>query len=167
MTEPLNTSTFCSDEHSEMLLNLYVDGELSSDEQAGLFGHLATCAVCRTQFNVLLAFRLALRQEAILVPLTADEAVFARIDHLRRTPRRAIDRVSERRFFGGRVHRNVPFRTAALAALVIVALGLALRFDPLPDSSTQSYHVTEAIMDDGALYVIGPGLTVEDKKLDR
>lgn len=167
MTETMDALKICSSERAEMLLNLFVDGELSSDEQAELFAHLSTCAECRSRFNALLAFRLALRQDVILVPATADEAVFARIDQLRRTPRRASDRISERRFFGGRIVGTAKYGSAALAALVILAFGLALRFNPLSDSSAQSYHVTEAVMEDGALYVIGPGLLVEDDKLDR
>ena len=159
--------TECTDQHSEMLLNLYVDGELPSGEQAELFGHLSTCVACRAQFNVLLAFRLASRQETFVVPPAADEAVLARIDRLRRTPRPAPVRVSERRFFGGQVHRRVSLRSALLAAVVLIVFGLAVRPGTTPDAAALSYYVTETVIDDGALYVIGPGVTVEDKRLGR
>lgn len=158
----------CTDQHSEELLNLYVDSELSFSEQAELFAHLSACAVCRKQFNALLAFRLATRQEVFDVPPAVDEAVFARIDQLRRAHRRhAPDRVSERRFFGGQVHRRISFRAALLAAAVLIVFGLAVRPAPVGDASTQPYHVTETMIDDGALYVIGPGLMVEDETLER
>ena len=74
----------CSLPRAETLLNLYADGELPSARQAELFAHLARCAACRAQFNALLAFRLAARQEVLAVPPAADEAFFAHIDRLRR-----------------------------------------------------------------------------------
>ena len=104
-------------------------------------------------------------QEPFVVPPAADEAVFERIDGLRRTPRRAPYRISERRFFGGQIHRRVSCRSALLAAVVLIAFGLAVRPAPTPDAPALSYHVTETVIDDGALYVIGPGITVEDKRL--
>ena len=159
------TKTMCADRHFERLLNLYVDGELPSGEQAKLFAHLSMCAACRAQFNVLLAFRLVSRQETFVVPPATDEAVFARIDRLRRPPRSAPDRVSERRFFGGRIHRRVSFRSALLAAAVLIVFGLAVLPSPTPNTAASSYHVTEIVIDDGALYVIGPGVLVEDKRL--
>jgi anti-sigma factor RsiW len=161
------TETMRTDHHFERLLNLYVDGELTGGEQAKLFAHLSTCAACRAQFNVLLAFRLASRQETFVVPPAVDEAVFARIDRLRRAPGFTSDRVSERRFFGGQIHRRVSFRSALLAAVVLIAFGLAVRPTPTPDAAASTYHVTETVIDDGALYVIGPGVTVEGKRLGR
>ncbi len=157
----------CSDFQSELLLNLYVDGELSSSEQGKLFAHLSTCDACRKQFNVLLAFRLATRLESFDVPPAVDEAIFARIDRLRRTPRPAPDRVSQRRFFGGQIHRRVTLRSALMAAVVLIVFGLAVRPNPVANAPTQSYHVTETVIDDGALYVIGPGLTIEVDKPKR
>ena len=162
-----NSMTRCTDLHSELLLNLYVDGELSSGEQADLFAHLSACAACRKQLNSLLDFRLATRQDVIVAPPAVDESMFAHIDRLRRTPRLTRDRVSERRFFGGQIHRRVSLSSALLAAVVLVVFGLAVRPDPVVDIDAQPYHVTETVIDDGALYVIGPGLTVEDKKLER
>ena len=161
------TQTMCTDHHSETLLNLYVDGELPSGEQAELFAHLSTCAACRAQFNVLLVFRLVSRQETIIVPPAVDEAVLARIDRLRRSPRPAAVRVSDRGFFGGQVHRRVSLRSALLAAVVLIAFGLAVLPGPMPDAAASTYYVTETFIDDGALYVIGPGVTVVDKRLGR
>ena len=161
------TETMCTDHHFERLLNLYADGELPGGKQAELFAHLSMCAACRGQFNVLLAFRLVSRQETFIVPPAVDEAVFARIDRIRRAPRFAPNRVSERRFFGGQIHRHVSFRSALLAAVVLIVFGLAVRPNPTPDATASTYHVTETVIDDGALYIIGPGVTVEGKRLGR
>ena len=166
-SEARRTKTMCADRHFERLLNLYVDGELPSGEQAELFAHLSMCAACRAHFNVLLAFRLVSRQETFVVPPATDEAVFARIDRLRRAPRSVLHRVSERRFFGGQIHGRVSFRSALLAAVVLIVFGLAVRPNPTPDATASTYHVTETVIDDGALYIIGPGVTVEGKRLGR
>ena len=157
----------CTDPNAEMLLNLYVDGELSSARQAELFAHLATCAECRTQFNALLAFRLAARQEALTVPPAADEAVFAQIDRLRRAAHPAPDRAAERRRTP--LRQRVPVGTALLAALVIVAIGLFVRPAPMAEAETAPpYRLTETVTDDGnALYIIDPGITVEVEKLEQ
>ncbi len=157
----------CVDGPPERLLNLYVDGELSSEGQVELFAHLSSCSGCRRQFNGLLAFRLAARQDTFLVPPAADQALFARIDRLRRTPRAVAERVAEGGLFGARSRRHKPTRAVLLAAVVLVGFALAVWSNRIDELPAQTYHVTEAVMDDGALYVIGPGLMVVDKKLDR
>ena len=159
----------CTDPNAELLLNLYVDAELSSAGQAELFAHLATCAGCRTQFNALLAFRLAARQEALIVPPAADEAVFAQIDRLRRASHPAPDRAAERRRISAPLRQRVPVGTALLAAVVIVAIGLFVRPAPVAEApAAPAYRLTETVTDDGnALYIIDPGITVEVEKLAR
>ena len=151
----------CSDSRAEHLLNLYVDGELPSTQQAALFAHLARCAACRTQFNALLAFRLAARQEALAVPPAVDEAFFARIDRLRRASHPAPDRAAERRLFRDVLPRRVPL-AAALVAVGAVALGFLVRpATPEQAEPAPAFRLTEVVTDDGnALYVID-GVTVE------
>lgn len=161
--------TTCIDPSAERLLNGYIDGELSSSSQAELFAHLATCAECRVQFNALLAFGLAARQEAFLVPPAADEAIFARIDRLRRASHPAPDRAAERRIFGDTLGRRVTLGTTLLVAMVVAVLGVVIqsnRFSP-DVAPPPMYRVTETVTSDGnALYVIDPGVTVEERKID-
>ncbi|MDX1438633.1 MAG: zf-HC2 domain-containing protein [Rubricoccaceae bacterium] len=157
--------THCSETHAENLLNLYVDGELASSEEADLFAHLSTCAACRTQFNTLFAFRLAARQENLDVPPAADEAFFARIDQLRRVSRPAPDRVTDRRQLTVVRRKRFAYASVAAVALFVAAFGWSVRTSTIVEPAAPAYQVTETVIDDGALYVISPGLTVEDEKL--
>ena len=151
--------TPCADEDAEVLLNEYVDGELDPARQPALFGHLAACAGCRAQFDALLAFRLAARQEPLAVPASADAALFARLDRVRRQSPRARMRRADRSALGGALRQRVS--VGAMLAVVCVAafLGSVLASDaatPPPDE-----RVVEAVLEDGSLYLIDPGVTVE------
>jgi anti-sigma factor RsiW len=102
-----------------MLLNLYVDGELPLDRQGELHAHLAGCAACRVQFNALMAFRLAVRQDALALAPAADERFLARIDALRRTRGEARpDRARPRRLIRDRVKTQGLTLAAVLAVVV-------------------------------------------------
>lgn len=149
----------CPDEGAEVLLNEYVDGELDPARQPELFGHLATCAVCRAQFDALLAFRLAARQEPLAVPATADAALFARLDNVRRQSRRAPDRRAERAPLGGALRRRVSVGAMLAVALLAIVAGTVLAPTPAPADPVD--RVVEAVLEDGSLYIVDPGVTVE------
>lgn len=152
----------CAHADAERLLNEYVDGELRSADQPALFTHLATCAACRAQFNALLAFRLAARQEPLDVPPAADAALFARLDRTRRVARRQPDRSVDRQPFGGALRRRVSVGVALAAVGLVVALGAAFGSQPTPASAAPGGpRVTLTVLDDGALYLVDPGVTVE------
>ncbi|WP_412063542.1 anti-sigma factor family protein [Rubrivirga sp. IMCC45206] len=151
----------CSDD-AEMLLNEYVDGELDRALQPALFSHLAACAGCRAQFDALLAFRLAARQEPLAVPATADTALFARLDQMRRQSRRAPDRAAERAPLGGALRRRVSVGALLAVAGLAVAIGTVL--SPSPAVAEAPDRVVEAVLSDGTLYVIDPGVTVEAER---
>ena len=159
--------TVCTDARAEERLNLYVDGELPAAEQSALFGHLAACADCRDTFNALLAFRLAVRHDALAVPPAADEAFLARLDRLRRATHPAPDRAAERRLFGDTLRRRVPLGSALAAAVVLIALGLLARPVSPPASAEEApFRLIEVVTDDGnALYVMD-GVTVESEQAD-
>ena len=160
MTDALCTDDFCADEAAEMWLNEYVDGELDHTLQPALFGHLAACADCRAQFDALLAFRLAARQEPLAVPASADAALFARLDDLRRSSRRAPDRRAERAPLGGALRRRVS--VGAMLAVAGLAVVLGTVFAPRePAAAPPRDRVVETVLSDGMLYVIDPGVTVE------
>ena len=152
----------CTDDDAEMMLNEYVDGELDAARQPALFGHLAGCADCRAQFDALLAFRLAARQEALLVPPSADAALFARLDDLRRTARRAPDRRAERAPLGGALRRRVSVGAMLAVAGLAVVIGSVLA--PRPAAEPQTERVVEAVLADGMLYLMDPGVTVEAER---
>ena len=154
------TPVYCTDEAAEAWLNEYVDGELARAVQPALFNHLAACADCRAQFDALLAFRLAARQEPLAVPPSADAALFARLDELRRVSRRAPDRRAERAPLGGALRRRVSVGAMLAVAGLAVVLGSVFgprepAPEPVPD------RVVETVLSDGMLYVIDPGVTVE------
>ena len=151
--------SFCTDDEAEIRLNEYVDGELDPAEQPALFGHLAACAGCRHQFDALLAFRLAARQEPLAVPASADAALFARLDKQRRLSRRAPDRRAQRSAVGHALRRRVSL--GALLAVAGMAVWVGSVLAPTPAPPAQEERVVEAVLSDGALYLIDPGVTVE------
>ena len=156
----------CPDEDAEVLLNEYVDGELEPARQPDLFAHLATCADCRAQFDALLAFRLAARQEPLAVPASADAALFSRLDRVRRQSRRARARRADRSPLGGALRQRVS--VGAMLAVVCVAafLGSVLASDSVAAPPTMDERVVEAVLEDGSLYLIDPGVTVEAPRTD-
>ncbi len=155
----------CADEEAEVLLNEYVDGELAPTRQPELFAHLAACAGCRAQFDALLAFRLAARQEPLAVPASADAALFARLDQLRRQSRRAPDRRRERSAVGQALRRRVSL--GALLAVAGMAVWVGSVLAPAPAPAAPDDRVVEAVLEDGALYLIDPGVTVEAPRTAR
>lgn len=118
----------CADDQAEALLNLYVDGELPLDRQAGLHAHLAACAACRVQFNALMAFRLAVRQDALALAPAADERFLARIDGLRRS--RTTDRAPRPR---RPVRERLRTHALAVAAVGAIIFGAWLATPPAPE----------------------------------
>ena len=149
----------CPSEDADVLLNEYVDGELHPARQPELFAHLAACADCRAQFDALFAFRLAVRQEPLPVPPAVDAAVFARLDRSRRAGRRAPDRRAERSPVGTALRRRVSVGLALAVAGVAVVVGTALAEEPAP--APLEDRVVETFLDDGPLYLMDPGVSVE------
>lgn len=148
----------CADEAAELLLNEYLDGELDPADQPELFGHLAECAGCRAQFDAMLAFRLAARQEPLAVPATADAALFARLDRVRRVNDRAPDRRADRAPLGGALRRRVSVGAMLAVAGLAIVIGSVLASSPPPPAPER---IVETVLRDGALYLIDPGITVE------
>ncbi|MEM1043917.1 MAG: hypothetical protein AAGI91_14980 [Bacteroidota bacterium] len=145
-------------EHTEELLNLYVDGELPLDRQGDLFARLAEDRAARVQFNALMDVRLAMRVDANSVAPAVDEALFQRIDDLRAGPAR--DRVEDRQPFRA-LRRRVTVGTA-LALVALVALVGALLPGPEPVETVRLVPVEYA----EPVYVMLPGVTVEDDTLE-
>ena len=155
------TLSLCPDLEAEALLNEYLDGELASARQPELFGHLAGCAECRAQFDAMLAFRLGARQEVLSVPATVDAALFARLDRSRRAGHRAPDRRAARGPLGGALRRRVSVGALLAVAGLAVALGTVFAS---PSPSKAPPRVVEAVLEDGSLYLIDPGVTVEARR---
>ena len=151
----------CADESAEILLNEYVDGELASPRQPELFAHLADCETCRGQLEALLAFRLAARQEPLAVPASADAALFARLDRMRRSSRSTPDRWADRAPLAGALRRRVSVGAAVAVAVLAIVVGTALAPRSNPETPAR---VVEAMLEDGTLYVIDPGVTVEAER---
>ena len=154
----------CENEEAELLLNEYVDGELEPARQPELFSHLASCEGCRAQFDALLAFRLAARQEPLAVPQTADAALFARLDRVRRQSRRARIRRADRSALGGALRQRVS--VGAMLAVVCVAAYVGALLASDAPAAAPPERVVEAVLEDGALYIVDPGVTVEAERED-
>ncbi len=145
-------------DHTEDLLNLYVDGELPLDRQGELFAHLAESREARVQFNALMDFRLATRIDANPVAPAVDEALFQRIDELRAGPVR--DRAGDRQPFRA-LRRRVTVGTALALVALVIAVG-ALLPGPEPVETVRIVPIEHA----EPVYVIYPGVTVEDDTLE-
>lgn len=156
--------SLCDDPEAEILLNEYVDGELATDRQPELFSHLAVCAECRAQFDALLAFRLAARQESLAVPPAVDAALFARLDEARRSARHQPDRAADRAPLGGALRRRVPVSAALALAGIVMVLGWVMSPNVTVEPDRPPVRLTHTVLDDGALYMIDPGVTVEAQR---
>ncbi|MEP0545347.1 MAG: zf-HC2 domain-containing protein [Rhodothermales bacterium] len=146
-------------DHTEDLLNLYIDGELPLDQQGALFAHLAESREARVQFNALMAFRLATRMDANPVAPAVDEALFQRIDGLRAGQQQAVGRAEDRRPFRALRRRVTIGTTLALMALVLVIRALV---PGPPPTETVRFISVEHVE---PVYVMWPGVTVEDETL--
>ncbi len=153
----------CVDEDAEVLLNEYVDGELPSARQQELFAHLASCADCRSQFNALLTFRLAAREEPIVLSAAANTAVLTRLDRLRRSQRRARSRRFERAPLGGTLHRRVSLGAAMVVMIVVAFAGMA--FGRIPsEQAPVGPRMIQAVDARGAFFLADRPLFVEAKR---
>lgn len=144
------------DPQTEMLLNLYVDGELPLDRQGELHARLAESREAQAQFNALMAFRLATRVDANPVAPAADEALFARIDGIRAN-QHAARRAEDRPAFRGVRRVTVG---AAFAVAVLFIFVRALLPAPAPVETVRIVPIEYA----EPVYVL-PGVTVEDDSL--
>ena len=107
----------------------------------------------------MLAFRLGARQEVLTVPAAADAALFARLDRARRQTVRAPDRRADRGPLGGALRRRVS--VGALLAVAGLAVALGTVFAPRATADAPPARVVEAVLEDGSLYLLDPGVTVE------
>jgi len=156
------------DPQLEEALSLYLDGELSFEEQPVLFAHLAACDPCRRTLAATMDFRRMSRQEVVSVPAAVDDTFFQRLDQLKhRTDR--LDRSADRSpLWNSRT--PVSLRTATAAALVLFLVGFFFpqQVAESGDASISVEGVEERVefspasqYRSEAVYVFYPGLTVE------
>lgn len=160
----------CS-EAMEEALNLYMDGELPFAEQPLLFTHLAACDRCRCIMGAMLEFRRMSRQEVLSVPSVVDEAIFERLNQVKKRSNR-IDRYRDRRPLW-QIRASMSLRAAALAAVMLFGAGLMFPQDigsPLAVKAVvaQEEPVEEhsPILFPQVIYGYHPGLTVEAPRFD-
>ncbi len=149
---------FCSAD-AEARLNLFVDGELDAAEEPELFAHLAACASCRAQFNALLAFRRAVRQDRLVLPPAADERFFAALDARRRARLRAAARAPlprrPRTPLGFRVPLGAALASSVLSAVLFLTVGLLYGDPDARPAAAPQPVVAETVAADGqVLYVM-------------
>ena len=155
----------CPDPDAEMLLNEYLDGELDIAREPDLFGHLATCGGCRRQFEAMLAFRLAVRQEPLAVPPALDQRVLARLDQTRRLTIRRPNRRVDRAPLASAMRQRVPVGVALAVAVIAVFVAAMLPTSASTASDTaSSVRLARVTLDDGPLYVIEHAVTVEAER---
>lgn len=161
-----NDLSTCTDAFQAALTE-YVDGELSFDEQPGLFVHLAACADCRRTLESVMAFRRIVREEHLTVPPAADDAFLRRLNEHQRVTGPAARTAADVPWTR---HGLVSVRTLVVVALVVFLVGL---FAPMSVSSDHSplawVEMREERVHWGgdeagrgqAVYVFYPGVTVE------
>lgn len=152
----------------EAMLNLYVDGELEPDREPALLAHLDACRACQAQHDALLAFRRALGEEPLVVPAALDAAILARATAARKKPHpyTAARRAEDRQPLAA-MRRRHRWGTGwvAIAVVAAVALGTWLaRPTPEPAAPIVQQRPQEETLETAPVYVIYPGLTVEDDR---
>ncbi len=156
----------------EEMLNLYLDGELPFDTQAGLFHHLAECTSCRLTFDSVLTFRRMSRQELLAVPPEADRGLFGALAVMKEQHRH-FDRAVDRRPLW-QLKTPISLRAATIMAVSIFIGGFMLpsHLAPEPtvsvirDAAVEQDFVrlapsVEQVTRYEPVYVFYPGLTVE------
>ena len=100
----------------------------------------------------------------LAVPASADAALFARLDQNRRQTRLAPDRKAQRAPLGGALRHRVSVGAMIAVAVLAVVVGTILAPTQTPEVRER---VVEAVLEDGALYIVDPGVTVEaDRETD-
>lgn len=122
----------CCDKYME-LVSLYVDGELSGDEVAGLLGHLDGCDSCRRYYEAMLAISGAMEETPAPEGFAASVMSGVRASACRRE--NTGEKAAERK--PGRLRRAVVVRVAGLAACLalVIAAGVKLAV-PSSDGAT-------------------------------
>ena len=148
-------------------LNLYLDGELSSDREAELFAHLSEDDNLRSLMDSVLLFRRMSRQEFIALPPAADDRFFKRLAEVKAGSEK-VDRATDRQpLWNARRPVSVKSAVAAVAAVFIVGLSLPMAGDA---NSTQFLaQEEEMVLFDAPqtrvlqsyIYVFEPGLMIE------
>ena len=114
-------------EHQQEKVSLFIDGELESQEQSLLFGHLAECPECKAFFEITLKIKDAGRSDALLYPQDLDSRI---LEDLASRHSDKKGRVTLRSrwslLWKSRVDVPVPI---ALASIVIVVLLSMLLID--------------------------------------
>jgi len=130
--------------------------ELDPDVVAALDRHLASCSICSAEAQVGAAFddRMAIAMKAVSIPTGLCE--------------RLVARVSDRR---GTILRRRVYRVAALAASVLLAIGIGasayLAARPLPDTSDLTLRGDDfavALQADRAQVVAQPDAPTDPRK---
>jgi anti-sigma factor RsiW len=153
----------------ETSLNLFLDGELPSNEQRELYLHLAQCEECRRFLDSMLIFRKIAREENLAVPPQVDEAFFERLaahkEAVDESTHRA-DRRERRREKFPRVGRLITIGcVVALVAGTVLATSVDWTSAHAVVSGEEelvNFPILEPqVREQGAVYVFYPGLTIE------
>ncbi len=171
MTESLFSNTvpphspFCGGCEEE--LNLYLDGELPFADQPRLFSRLASCLVCREQFNATMRFRQLAREERIELPPAVDDAFFRKLAERQKSPLR-VNRYADRRPLW-EVRRQISLRSIAFGIILAFVSGIQFgdgAFDRFFDQTRIRQQVEYVSLEEAAApvphYLIFPGLMVEE-----
>lgn len=137
---------------TRMLLDAYVDGELSAQQEAELLAHVHACEACREEFEAAMLLKDCLKDmdEEIAVPLEAQAAW-----------RKAVHAEAKKKM----VRRWSRLATAAAATLVVV-LGVGFMADreapvsqPVPEAAVYSPKHDELIAADGNVQAVNAAAT--------
>ena len=163
MKSNINVSPVSCSLAFEEAVNRFLDGELPFDEQPAVFSHLARCPDCRRMVDGVLRFRSVSRRERIRVPPAVDRAFFKRLEQHKR--KNLVTGGKRRSLWNTR--RLVSLKSAVIAAIVLVSLGLLLPMAVEDNRSSSNVHgVTEQVEFRDVIYVIYPGVTVEAAKVE-
>lgn len=158
-------------------LHSFLDGELSAENQPGLFAHMAVCESCRLHMESVMKFRRLSRVENLTAPPALDAAMFKRLQHHKQVAKR-MNRADDRRpLWNSR--SAISLRATVLTAMLLFLTGVLLPAHnndaritamPLPQEELvtgSDEHTEFADLDfmenTSTVYVFYPGLTIEEE----
>lgn len=169
MNKPSNTPGNFNISEQEQDLNLYLDGELPFERQAGLFSFLSRDDSARSLMDSVLLFRRMSRQEFISLPPAADDRFFARLARMKEGSSR-FDRSQDRKPLWD-TRKSISIRTFLAAVAAVFVIGLMLPTSSTGPTAFLSQEEEQVFFNaptirvlQSYIYVFEPGLMIEAEK---
>lgn len=126
-------------EEIEILINLYLDNMLTSEERQTLEKHLEECSDCRTKFEELVVMKSALSEMMEEIPVNLHAQIMAYVDNNTRKEKPVIP-----------FYRKKWYRALTAAAACVLLAVVAVQFMPRPEFAVPGNAQNTTAMDSTA-----------------